>query len=450
MTRWWGADRTLLNANGVKLDVNSKKYSPRINTDKHNVGRRACSRFDVPKNQQMTRQPQVATAPPATILIIDSQGFLGYHECSLWSWFIPWICGGFVMVTKRIVFILVLLAFATPASRAWALLTIYDYHSENHYRFNTSIYKAFIGEGYDFSGVSRASDGKWVTMISPRYFLTAKHYQPASGKTATFYEGNTLDSESHTYTVDSWFRIIDGDLSLCRLTENISENIKYYPILEFADDENYMNLTFYVYGQQHRVGRNQIDEISRERVRHDGVYVYTDAMSYDYDDPPDDPPDGVGGDECRLADYDSGGPSLAIYNGELALVGIHWFQDGTAGSGDSFVPHYIDEIASILSSVGENLETVTPLGGDANMDGIVNDIDATILAANWGQSDATWAQGDFTGDKLVNDLDAAIMSANWLQPSETVSYSAVPEPTAAVLLFIGSLFAASLYFRRRG
>ena len=54
------------------------------------------------------------------------------------------------------------------------------------------------------------------------------------------------------------------------------------------------------------------------------------------------------------------------------------------------------------------------LPGDANLDGAVNDTDASIVAGNWQlQSGAMWAMGDFNGDQKVNDADAAIMAAHW-------------------------------------
>ncbi|MBN2293997.1 MAG: hypothetical protein JXM70_16340 [Pirellulales bacterium] len=63
------------------------------------------------------------------------------------------------------------------------------------------------------------------------------------------------------------------------------------------------------------------------------------------------------------------------------------------------------------------IDTLTPhwLPGDANLDDIVNEADATILAAYWQrQSGVTWLEGDFNDDGRVNDVDATIMAVNWL------------------------------------
>ncbi len=70
------------------------------------------------------------------------------------------------------------------------------------------------------------------------------------------------------------------------------------------------------------------------------------------------------------------------------------------------------------------------LAGDANGDGIVNDADAVILAANWQGSGKIWSQGDFNNDGTVDAADATLLAANW-QQAKTAS---VPEPTVQALL----------------
>ena len=84
--------------------------------------------------------------------------------------------------------------------------------------------------------------------------------------------------------------------------------------------------------------------------------------------------------------------------------------------------------------------------GDANDDGVVNDLDASILGAHWQmQSGATWADGDFNGDQKVDDRDAAILAAHW---GGTGAEGSVPEPSTLVLL-VGLVVGAGIV-RRRG
>ena len=375
------------------------------------------------------------------------------------------------MTTNKLVIILALLVLAVLASQARAMI-IYGYESKKHDRFYTGSDRAFIGEGYDWSGVFAKGvhpdvdyGPGWATMISPQYFLTANHVAWAPGATINFYENDDLaKANPHSYLVDDFsVNFGGGDLALRRLTTPLdpSHNIAYYPILDFDNENNYKNITFFGYGRTDSVGRNQIDSLGNVTVEHPAPLgnVTAYAMQYDYDRV-----NGVGADENLLRHTtggDSGGPSFVAFNGGLALIGIHWYNGPKdvipkTFSGDSFVPHYIDipgannDLTDYMNiaELEFEFETVTPLGGDANMDGIVDDIDAAILAANWGQTSAAWTQGDFSGDQVVNEADADILAANW-QQSFGASSSGVPEPTTAILLLIGSLSTAALHFRRR-
>ena len=71
------------------------------------------------------------------------------------------------------------------------------------------------------------------------------------------------------------------------------------------------------------------------------------------------------------------------------------------------------------------------IDGDANEDGVVDEADAAILAANWLSGNAAWFEGDFNDDGVVNDLDATLLAANW---TGSVANASVPEPSMAVLL----------------
>ena len=88
---------------------------------------------------------------------------------------------------------------------------------------------------------------------------------------------------------------------------------------------------------------------------------------------------------------------------------------------------------------------VAPIPGDANLDGEVDDLDASILGAHWQwQSGGRWAYGDFNADGKVTDADAAILAAHWGEHAEGAP--SVPEPAAGVLI-VGLL--ALLALRRR-
>ena len=76
--------------------------------------------------------------------------------------------------------------------------------------------------------------------------------------------------------------------------------------------------------------------------------------------------------------------------------------------------------------------TTAPIPGDANRDGVVNEADAAVLAANWQTASvATWEMGDFDGDGDVDDIDVTLLASNWHIGISDVS---VPEPGGIILL----------------
>ncbi|MBN2293131.1 MAG: hypothetical protein JXM70_11935, partial [Pirellulales bacterium] len=89
-----------------------------------------------------------------------------------------------------------------------------------------------------------------------------------------------------------------------------------------------------------------------------------------------------------------------------------------------------------------------PIPGDANLDKIVNDLDATILAANWQKATgALWGDGDFDEDGDVDDVDATILAVNWLRTADA-SATSIPEPHALLILAIGTLCLSLSRVRR--
>ena len=69
-----------------------------------------------------------------------------------------------------------------------------------------------------------------------------------------------------------------------------------------------------------------------------------------------------------------------------------------------------------------------------------------VLRSSWQTlTGATWAMGDFNGDYAVNDVDATILVANW----QSGASGAVPEPGAITLLAIAGLTLLGLGARRR-
>lgn len=124
-------------------------------------------------------------------------------------------------------------------------------------------------------------------------------------------------------------------------------------------------------------------------------------------------------------------------------------------------------VAGLLSG---QIEIKYTLLGDANLDGVVNGSDFSILAANFGQGVTNWDQGNFLFTPAVNGSDFSALATNFGQGDSGAAASvsaadiaaldsfavanglplpvirAVPEPGAISLIAVGT----GLLVRRRG
>jgi hypothetical protein len=83
--------------------------------------------------------------------------------------------------------------------------------------------------------------------------------------------------------------------------------------------------------------------------------------------------------------------------------------------------------------------------GDANLDGVVNDDDVTIVGASYapGVAGASWAIGDFDYNGFVDDDDVTLLGVFYdpgaapITPPAAGGVAAVPEPGTVALLLIG-------------
>jgi len=89
-----------------------------------------------------------------------------------------------------------------------------------------------------------------------------------------------------------------------------------------------------------------------------------------------------------------------------------------------------DEPARVVSTAP--LRPTPRRMGDANLDGLVDDYDLSLLLAHWTGplgTGGTWARGDFEGDGDVADDDLSLLLANWSGP-----VGGIPEPSAMLVL----------------
>ena len=127
---------------------------------------------------------------------------------------------------------------------------------------------------------------------------------------------------------------------------------------------------------------------------------------------------------------------------------------------------YADGADGVVSGLSSGqIEVTYTLLGDANLDGLVNAADFTILAANFNQPVTGWDQGDFNYDGLVNAADFTDLAANFNQSvsgaasagdvaaldafaaANGICLADVPEPGTIALLGLGSI--GLLTHRRR-
>jgi len=92
---------------------------------------------------------------------------------------------------------------------------------------------------------------------------------------------------------------------------------------------------------------------------------------------------------------------------------------------------YADGADGVVAGLSSGqIEVMYTLLGDANLDGLVNAADFTILAANFNQTVTSWDQGDFNYDGLVNAADFTDLAANF---NQSVSGAAVSAGDVAAL-----------------
>jgi hypothetical protein len=245
--------------------------------------------------------------------------------------------------------VLGLLSAASPAEMYLQGIGTDHELSSTHDRFYSGADKAFIGQGYDWSGIGRNQAGQWAVMISPSYFVSAYHAHPDPGDTLTFHSDNNAGGPAYVTTGIIEGILIPGtsDLYLGKLTTPIpaADNIATYPLWTLSSTSAYVGKDLFVYGTYNKVGRNSVYYVSPTQV----YYTYNATG-------------GDGPDEAYLESGDSGGPSFGYANGQLALLGVHWTNSGStpydgAQCSDSYVAGFVAAIQA--SMVGETLSTTS-------------------------------------------------------------------------------------------
>ena len=88
---------------------------------------------------------------------------------------------------------------------------------------------------------------------------------------------------------------------------------------------------------------------------------------------------------------------------------------------------------------------VSVLLADFNDDGVIDDLDLTILATHWQQAGGH-SEGDANDDGFIDDLDLTALATEW--PTGDLAPSIIPEPATLSLLVLGGLAALRRRNRR--
>jgi hypothetical protein len=134
--------------------------------------------------------------------------------------------------------------------------------------------------------------------------------------------------------------------------------------------------------------------------------------------------------------YNSGG-----WNG----TGIISSAAQTPTNGLSYALGYADGKDNVVTGLASGqIEVKYTLLGDANLDGLVNAADFTILAANFNQPATSWDQGDFNYDGLVNAADFTDLAANFNQGISLPAAAVANAPAAAAPVIASAASTATI------
>jgi hypothetical protein len=369
-----------------------------------------------------------------------------------------------------------LVTSAAYPSTVWAQMTVYRYSDQpgKYDRFLND--PAFIGAGYNWSGVGRGINtttnnldvGSWGTMISSSYFITANHFNPTvvGANALRFYYTNSTSGgyEDHTYTTVG---NIGGDLWLGKLDTPVGNNVAKYPIPSLPNYSSYGNLPLTIFGLSTpypgtaagvRLGTNNIDP---QNALNGGPPVTSyligsttgNTYTFNYSIT-------SGAGEAKLELGDSGAPNFYTVNGMPTVIGINWYALMN-GSGSTAVPTYISALQAAMIGEQPTIVTATGILGDFNLDGQLTqaDVPAMLKAlADLGgykslhgiSQDYLLKIGDLNHDSVVTNADMQPLLAMLGGGGSGSGIVVVPEPASVVLLGLGGLaFALTVAQRRK-
>ncbi len=264
---------------------------------------------------------------------------------------------------------------------------------------------SFVGAGFDFSGVGRTTqgNGRWATLIADNIFVTANHF-PAAGN-ITFFEGNSPTSTSHTRSVAGTTRIGGTDFRLGYFNNPLPTTIERY---SFAT----VDLS--------STGAGLTPLPSQELAITLGITPTTGTYA-----------------------------SNPLTNAAVGVNRIEFFQeDAPIQTPANIVLSVSDSIITVRNEAGdpgfttEQFESALNSGDSGSPLFTINGPDLVLSGIAGGEGTLTLGNGDsrdFSAYSYIGNYDQQV------QDFINVNLIAVPEPSSALLLSLGS----GLFLRNR-
>ncbi len=250
----------------------------------------------------------------------------------------------------------IILTFILLTATMAKALTIVGYDSATNDRFSSgypnnpvpNASASFLGVGYDLSGVgwNPALITQSFAMISDQYFVYSNHFGP--GSTLEFYSPTLGTVVSYGVSATRHHFTYNGqtsDFAVGKLTSalNPADGIASYAVLDLPAISDYTGLPVLMYGHggsSPRLSANVVDAHGTYDFNGDTIVDnYGIGYSYHSSQPGD----------SMFENGDSSGPTFAVVNGQLALIGTH---SGTTTIGgipysiDTFIPTYLDQMTA--------------------------------------------------------------------------------------------------------
>ncbi len=281
-------------------------------------------------------------------------------------------------------------------SSAWGII-FYDTADVTHNR-EVAPGGAWAGSGWQWQGTF----GNYLgTMISPRHFITAKHFGVDSTfiNRRAYFTGAGSDAIYHTNPHVNgglgYWHLAGTDFRILEIYGEFADYAPLYTVSTEASNEVGKQLVVFGRGRQRGVEVQSLGQprgwkwVENDRRARWGVNdvdsivdlgaSYGDALVFDFDAV-------VGQEECQLALYDSGGGVFIKDGATWKLAGINFFVDGyydtndTCGDGSHFDAAMFDATGFYIGQDNagcDQWDLILPLSNAAQSRSFVSRISAS-------------------------------------------------------------------------